>query len=107
MLKQLFVIVHKMPLLGRYYKPKYSNAVSTFVEVIAIAAQRLYSCFKYCLGEIIIKRETYIKNKDDESILRGVFSDELTFINEEMKKLFLDKYFYPLGKGIGVKLFRP
>jgi hypothetical protein len=23
-----------------------------------------------------------------------------------MKKLFLDKYFYPLGKGIGVKLFR-
>jgi hypothetical protein len=24
-----------------------------------------------------------------------------------MKKLFLDKYFYPLGKGIGVKLFRP
>jgi hypothetical protein len=24
-----------------------------------------------------------------------------------MKKLFLDKYFYPLGKGIGVKLFKP
>lgn len=24
-----------------------------------------------------------------------------------MKKLFLDKYFYPLGKGISVKLFRP
>jgi hypothetical protein len=24
-----------------------------------------------------------------------------------MKKLFLDKYFYPLGKGITVKLFRP
>lgn len=24
-----------------------------------------------------------------------------------MKKLFLDKYFYPLGKGIGIKLFRP
>ena len=24
-----------------------------------------------------------------------------------MKKLFLDKYFYPLGRGIGVKLFRP
>jgi len=23
-----------------------------------------------------------------------------------MKKLFLDKYFYPLGKGIGIKLFR-
>lgn len=24
-----------------------------------------------------------------------------------MKKLFLDKYFYPLGRGIGIKLFRP
>lgn len=24
-----------------------------------------------------------------------------------MKKLFLDKYFYPYGKGIGVRLFRP
>lgn len=24
-----------------------------------------------------------------------------------MKKLFLDKYFYPLGKGIAIKLFRP
>lgn len=24
-----------------------------------------------------------------------------------MKKLFLDKYFYSLGKGIGVKLFKP
>lgn len=23
-----------------------------------------------------------------------------------MKKLFLDKYFYPYGKGIGIKLFR-
>lgn len=24
-----------------------------------------------------------------------------------MKKLFLDKYFYPYGKGIGIKLFKP
>jgi len=39
--------------------------------------------------------------------MRAVLVDELTFINEEMKKLFLDKYFYPLGRGIGVKLFRP
>ena len=39
--------------------------------------------------------------------MRGVLVDELSFINEEMKKLFLDKYFYPLGRGIGVKLFRP
>lgn len=39
--------------------------------------------------------------------MRGVLADELISINEEMKKLFLDKYFYPLGRGIGVKLFRP
>lgn len=36
-----------------------------------------------------------------------MFGEELVSINEEMKKLFLDKYFYPLGRGIGVKLFRP
>ena len=40
-------------------------------------------------------------------MLQGVFGEELISINEEMKKLFLDKYFYPLGRGIGVKLFRP
>jgi hypothetical protein len=39
--------------------------------------------------------------------MRGILLEELSTINEEMKKLFLDKYFYPLGKGIGVKLFRP
>jgi hypothetical protein len=39
--------------------------------------------------------------------MRGVLAEELIYINEEMKKLFLDKYFYPLGRGIGVKLFRP
>lgn len=39
--------------------------------------------------------------------MRAVLADELIEINEEMKKLFLDKYFYPLGRSIGVKLFRP
>ena len=37
--------------------------------------------------------------------MRTILSDSLIDINEEMKKLFLDKYFYPYGKGIGVKLF--
>ena len=27
-------------------------------------------------------------------------------LNEDMKNLFLDKYFFPYGKGYGVKLFR-
>lgn len=39
-------------------------------------------------------------------MMQAVLRDELPSINEEMKKLFLDKYFYPLGKGIGIKLFR-
>jgi hypothetical protein len=39
-------------------------------------------------------------------MMQVVLRDELPSINEEMKKLFLDKYFYPLGKGIGIKLFR-
>ena len=70
-------------------------------------AQKLYGYFKSCLNEILYRKEVYIKNKEDELILRGVFGEELIYINEEMKKLFLDKYFYPLGRGIGVKLFRP
>ena len=96
-----------MPFLGRYYKSSCNAVVSSAVEIIALQAQKLYSFFKACLSEILYRREYYIKNKDDELILRAVFAEELITINEEMKKLFLDKYFYPLGRGIGVKLFRP
>jgi hypothetical protein len=35
-----------------------------------------------------------------------MLEESLPYINEEMKKLFLDKYFYPYGKGIGIRLFR-
>ena len=49
MLRQLFVVVEKMPLLGRYYKPKNNNTVSSAVEVIALQAQKLYGSFKYAL----------------------------------------------------------
>jgi hypothetical protein len=30
----------------------------------------------------------------------------LTSINEELKNLFLDKYFFPYGKGYGIKLMK-
>ena len=106
MLRQLLKVVQKMPLIGRYYKAKNNSVVSSAIEIIALQAQKLYGTFKLYLCEILNHPLAYIKNKDDEVIFRGILVDELTDINEEMKKLFLDKYFYPLGKGIGVKLFR-
>ena len=48
----------------------------------------------------------YISQKSEEQIMKGILQESLIEINEEMKKLFLDKYFYPYGKGIVVKLFR-
>ena len=51
--------------------------------------------------------KVHIPTKNDEIMMKAVLKDELSEINEEMKKLFLDKYFYPLGKGIGIKLFKP
>ena len=51
--------------------------------------------------------KVHIPTKNDEIMMKVVLKDELSEINEEMKKLFLDKYFYPLGKGIGIKLFKP
>ena len=34
--------------------------------------------------------------------------DEVVFkLNEDMKSLFLDKFYFPYGKGLGVKLIRP
>lgn len=107
MLKLLFKVVEKMPFLGRYYQQKNKEVINTAVEVIALQAQKLYGSFKFALAEILYQREYYIRSTEDEIIMRGILADELPLINEEMKKLFLDKYFYPLGRGIGVKLFRP
>jgi hypothetical protein len=70
-----------MPFLGRYYKPSQNEVVSSAVEIIALQAQKLYGFFKATLSEILIKREDYIKNKDDENIMRGVLADELIVIN--------------------------
>lgn len=53
MLRLLFAVVNKMPFLGRYYKLQHNSAVSTFVEVIALQAQKIYYAFKVSLGEII------------------------------------------------------
>lgn len=75
MLKHLFKVVEKMPFLGRYYKPKNNSVVSTAVEVIALQAQKLYGSFKHSLTEILYQRELYIKNSEDECIMRGILVD--------------------------------
>lgn len=39
-------------------------------------------------------------------MIKYVIEDELTKLNEEMKNLFLDKYYFPYGQGYVVKLLR-
>jgi hypothetical protein len=46
---QLFKIVQKMPLIGRYYKDQNQVLTTTFIEVIAVQAQKMYAAFKYCI----------------------------------------------------------
>lgn len=39
-------------------------------------------------------------------MIKYVLEEVVISLNEDMKNLFLDKYFFPYGKGFGVKLFR-
>jgi hypothetical protein len=39
-------------------------------------------------------------------MIKYVLEDVVIKLNEDMKNLFLDKYYFPYGKGFGVKLFR-
>jgi len=39
-------------------------------------------------------------------MIKYVLEEVVVKLNEDMKNLFLDKYFFPYGKGYGVKLFR-
>ena len=81
MLKLLFKVVEKMPLIGRYYKNKNNQVISSAIEIIAVQAQRLYDSFKYSLSEILINREYFIKNRKDENIIRVILMEDLIFIN--------------------------
>jgi|JI9StandDraft_2_1071091.scaffolds.fasta_scaffold195096_1 hypothetical protein len=55
---------------------------------------------------MISSPDVYLKTEADRKMIKYVMEDVLVKINEEMKNLFLDKYYFPYGKGIGVKLFR-
>ena len=73
---------------------------------MAYHSQLIYQCFRSCVSEIISFSKEHLSKKQDEIIFKDIISQDLPWINEEMKKLFLDKYFYPYGKGYGVKLYR-
>lgn len=106
LMRMLFRIVAKMSLLGRYYKDKNEVNLTSFINTIAVHAQKIYVSFRVILVHMIENPKVYIPRREDELIMKVILRDELAVINEEMKKLFLDKYFYPLGNGIGIKLFR-
>lgn len=102
----LFKIVNKMPLLGRYFKEKNEIVTCSFIETIAVQAQKLYIPYKAMLQELLSNSKKYLKSRDEEKMVKIILEECLPNINEEMKKLFLDKYFYPYGKNIGVRIFR-
>ena len=78
---QLFKIVQKMPLIGRYYKDKNQVLTSTFIEVIAVQAQKIYSSFKYCIQELVSNHTIYIKSKEDEVLFKSILEESLPLVN--------------------------
>lgn len=55
---------------------------------------------------MLARPESYLKNDNDKEMIKYVLEDVVVRLNEDMKNLFLDKYYFPYGKGYGVKLFR-
>ncbi len=96
--------------MARYYKQaekeRYKFLLSDFVYTNAYHAQELYTKFKIILGEVIRFPEKYISNMNQKIMLKYLLEDELIKLNEDMKNLFLDKYFFPYGKGYIVKLLK-
>jgi hypothetical protein len=109
-LKALFPCVKKMASLYRYYHKIESTLKSTvttdYILIHAYDALELYNHFKSILGEFIKKPEKYITTEEERQIIRHIIVDELNYFNEEMKNLFLDKYYFPYGKGYGVTLLK-
>jgi hypothetical protein len=77
----MFKIVAKMPLLGRYFKEANENITCSFVETIAVQAQKLYTFFKSSLQEMLSNHRKYIKNREDEQIIKAILSDSLPYLN--------------------------
>lgn len=55
---------------------------------------------------MICNPEKYLKTEADQEMIRYMLEEVVIKLNEDMKNLFLDKYFFPYGKGYSVKLFR-
>lgn len=53
LLKLLFVIVNKMPLLGRYYKSQNDSITCNFINTISVQAQKIYVSLRVVLCHII------------------------------------------------------
>lgn len=55
---------------------------------------------------MIGKPNEYLSSESDLKMMKYVWDEVLIKINEEMKNLFLDKYYFPYGQGFGVKLLK-
>jgi len=71
-----------MPLLGRYFKESNENVTCSFVEGIAVQAQKIYQSFKNYLLEMLCNHRTYIQNRDEEQLMKAILEESLPHINE-------------------------
>jgi hypothetical protein len=54
----------------------------------------------------MLTSQCFDASSDQQPIMKAILEECLPIINEEMKKLFLDKYFFPYSKGITLKLLK-
>ena len=61
-----------MPLLGRYFKENNEIVTCSFIETIAVQAQKLYMPYKSMLQELLNNHRKYLKNRDDERMFKVI-----------------------------------
>lgn len=53
----------KISTLGRYFNRKYKEVTCSFVEMLAIESQKIYTATKKCIFELLQNTGHYIKKK--------------------------------------------
>lgn len=72
LLLDLFKIVNKMPLLGRYFKENNEIVTCNFIETIAVQAQKLYMPYKAMLQELLSNHKKYLVTREDEQMVKVI-----------------------------------
>lgn len=77
LMKLVFKVVDKMPLLGRYYKSQNEMIVSLFIDTLAIHAQKIYLSIRVLLIHIIEHHKLHLPTRQHEIIMKTILCEEL------------------------------